>query len=74
VDYVAKAAISKSPDGKGGITVPLHVSGPYTQIKYTLDYGAMIKEAVKQKVDAKVESKKEELKKKLNEQLKGLFK
>jgi len=74
VDYVAKAAISKTPDGKGGITVPLHVSGPYTQLKYTLDYGAMVKEAVKQKVDAKVESQKEELKKKLNDKLKGLFK
>jgi AsmA protein len=74
VDYNAKASISKTPDGKGGITVPLHVSGPYTQLKYKLDYAAMVKEAVKQKVDAKVESQKEELKNKLNEKLKGLFK
>lgn len=78
IDYVAKAAITKTPDGKGGITVPLHVSGPYTDLKYTLDYAAMLREAVKQKVDAKVESKKEELKAKAQEQLKsklkGLFK
>lgn len=78
IDYVAKAAITKTPDGKGGITIPLRVSGPYTDLKYTLDYAAMLKEAVKQKVDAKVESKKEELKAKAQEQLKsklkGLFK
>ena len=78
VDYFAKAAIAQTSGGKGGLTVPLHVSGPYTNLKYTLDYGAMIKEAVKQKVDAKIESRKEELKKQLQEQLKeklnGLFK
>ncbi len=78
IDYVAKAAITKTPDGKGGITVPLHVSGPYTDLKYTLDYAAMLREAVKQKVDAKVDATKEELKAKAQEQLKsklkGLFK
>ena len=62
VNYVAKASIAKAPDGKGGITLPVHVSGPFTDLKYTFDYGAMVKDAVKQKVDAKVESKKEELK------------
>jgi AsmA protein len=74
IDYYAKAAIAKSPDGKSGITVPLHVSGPYTGLKYSLDYAAMLKEAVKQKVDAKVEAKKEELKAKAQEQLKEKFK
>ena len=78
IDYVAKAAITKTPDGKGGITVPLHISGPYTDLKYTLDYAAMLREAVKQKVDAKVDATKEELKAKAQEQLKsklkGLFK
>lgn len=78
INYEAKAAIAKTPDGKGGITVPLHVSGPYTDLKYTLDYAAMVKEVVKQKVDAKVDAKKEELKAKAQEQLKnklkGLFK
>jgi AsmA protein len=78
IDYVAKAAIAKTQDGKGGITVPLHVSGPYTDLKYTLDYAAMLKEAVKQKVDAKIEATKEDLKAKAQEQLKnklkGLFK
>jgi AsmA protein len=74
IDYVAKAAIAKTEDGKVGITVPLHVSGPYTDLKYTLDYAAMVKEVVKQKVDAKIESKKEELKNQLQDQLKGTLK
>ncbi len=78
VNYSAKAAIAQASGGKSSLTVPLHVSGPYTDLKYTLDYGAMIKEAVKQKIDAKTESRKEELKKQLQEQLKeklnGLFK
>lgn len=78
IDYVAKAAIAKTPDGKGGIAVPLHVSGPYTDLKFTLDYAAMVKDVVKQKVDAKVEAKKEDIKAKTQEQLKsklkGLFK
>lgn len=78
VAYLAKAAIARTADGKSGITVPVHVSGPYANLKYTLDYGAMLRDAVKQKVDEKIESRKEELKNQLQDQLKdklkGLFK
>lgn len=70
IDYYAKAAIAKTSGGKGGLTLPLHVSGPYTALKYSLDYGLMIKDTVKQKV----ESKKEELNKQMQEQLKGKLK
>ncbi len=45
----------------------MRVSGPFTDLKYTLDFGAMVAEAAKQKVVAK----KEEVKTKLQEQLKG---
>src|SRR5450759_1797264 len=74
IDYVAKAAITKTPDGKGGLTVPLHVSGPYTGLKYTLDYGAMVKDAVNQKVESKKEELKAKAQEQLKEKLKGLFK
>ncbi len=78
VDYRAQAAIARTADGKSGITVPVHVSGPFADLKYTLDYGAMIREALKQKVDEKIESRKQELKQQLQQQLqdklKGLFK
>jgi AsmA protein len=74
IDYVAKAAIAQTADGQGGLAMPLRVSGPYTNLKYTLDYGAMLQDAVKQKMGAKIESKKEELKNQLQDKLKDLFK
>jgi AsmA protein len=73
INYVAKATLAKTLEGQGGkdavggITVPVRVSGPFTDLKYTLDFGAMVAEAAKQKVEAK----KEEVKTKLQEQLKG---
>jgi AsmA protein len=74
IDYIAKAAIAQTADRQGGNAIPLRVSGPYTNLKYTLDYGAMLQDAVKQKMGAKIESKKEELKNQLQDKLKDLFK
>ena len=74
IDYYAKAAIAKSPEGRIGITVPLHVSGPYTGLKYTLDYGAMLKESAKQKVESRKEEFKSQVQDKFKGKLKGLFK
>ena len=74
IDYIAKAAISRTSDGKGGITLPVHVSGPYTKLKYTLNYGAMIRETVKQKVETKKEEIKNQMQEQLQNKLKGLFK
>jgi AsmA protein len=70
IDYVAKATLVKTQGDQGSITVPLRVSGPFTDLKYTLDYGAMVGEVVKQKAEAK----KEEIKSKVQEQLKGKLK
>ena len=50
--------------------MPVRVSGPFADLKYTLDFGGMAGEATKQKVEAK----KEEVKTKLKGGLKGLFK
>lgn len=74
IAYLAKAAIARTSDGKGGITVPVHVSGTFTDLRYKLDYGAMVKEAVKQKADAKKEELKNQLQDQLKSKLKGLFK
>jgi AsmA protein len=73
MNYVAKATLAKTLEGQGGkdavggITVPVRVSGPFTGLKYTLDFGAMVGETAKQKV----EEKKEEIKTRLQDQLKG---
>ncbi|OGT14140.1 MAG: hypothetical protein A3F73_06980 [Gallionellales bacterium RIFCSPLOWO2_12_FULL_59_22] len=75
MNYVAKATLAKTLEGQGGkdavggITVPVRASGPFADLKYTLDFGAMVGEAAKQKV----EMKKEEIKTRLQDKLKGLF-
>ena len=73
INYLAKATLATTLDGQGGkdsvggLTVPVRLSGPFTDLKYTLDFGAMVSGAAKQKIEAK----KEEVKTKLQEQLKG---
>jgi AsmA protein len=77
INYLAKATLASTLQGQGGkdnvggITVPVRLSGPYSDLKYTLDFGAMVSEAVKQKVKTGVKTK---LQDKLKEGLKGLFK
>lgn len=73
MNYVAKATLAKTLEGQGGkdavggITVPVRVSGPFSDLKYTLDFGAMVGDTVKQKVQTEVKTK-------LQDQLKGGFK
>lgn len=68
INYMSKATVAEAVDGKGGsITVPVRLNGPFADLKYTVDYGAIVADIAKQKIDAK----KEELKEKLQEQLKG---
>jgi len=70
MNYVAKATLAKTLEGQGGrdnvggITVPVRASGPFTNLKYTLDFGAMVGDTVKQKVQTEVKTK-------LRDQLKG---
>ena len=78
INYLAKATLAKTLEGQGGkdmvggITVPVRLSGPYTDLKYTIEFGALVSEVAKQKVEAKKEEvKKEEVKSKLQEQLKS---
>lgn len=79
MNYLAKATLAKTLEGQGGkdmvggITVPVRVSGPFADLKYTLDFGAMVGEAAKQKIEAKKEEVKTKVQDKLKENLKGLF-
>lgn len=72
LNYVTKAKLVGSLKGQGGqsdlsgVTVPVRLSGPYSNLKYSLDFGAMIGEAAKQKVKTKLQDQ-------LKEGLKGLF-
>jgi AsmA protein len=79
MNYLAKATLAKTLEGQGGkdavggITVPVRVSGPFADLKYTLDFGAMVGEAAKQKVEAKKEEIKTKVQDQLKDSLKGLF-
>ena len=80
INYLAKATLAKTLEGQGGkdfvggITVPVRLSGPFTDLKYTLDFGAMVSDTAKQKIEAKKEEVKTKLQDQLKSGLKGLFK
>ena len=80
MNYLAKATLARTLEGQGGrdtvggITVPVRVSGPFSDLKYTLDFGAMLSEAAKQKVEVKKQEVKTRLQDQLKNSLKGLFK
>ncbi|MCR4305139.1 MAG: AsmA family protein [Gallionella sp.] len=77
INYTTKATLQKNQGG-GSLLVPVQLSGPFTGLKYKVDFGAMLADVAKQKVDAKVDAAKEDIKAKaqdkLKSKLKGLFK
>lgn len=79
MNYLARATLAKTLEGQGGrdnvggITVPVRVAGPFSDLKYTLDFGAMVGEVARQKVEAKKEEVKTRVQDELKNSLKGLF-
>jgi len=83
INYLARATLAKTLQGQGGsdqvggLTVPVRLSGPFTNLKYKLEFGSMVSDAAKQKIEAKKEEIKAEIKTEAKEQLrnklKGLF-
>lgn len=89
LDYTLKATVVPTLQGQGGpeleqlkgLTVPVRLSGPYSDVKWKIDFGgiagqrkAELKEETKQKLDAKKEAAKEQLKDKAGDRLKNLLK
>jgi AsmA protein len=68
MDYTARAAELKSEGGVSG-TLPVRLSGPFTALKYDVDYAAMLADVAKQKLDEIKANEKHSLKRRL----KGLF-
>ena len=56
------------------ISVPVHLIGPFAELKFKVDYGAVVKDVAKQKIDNKKEELKEQLQEKLKGGLQNLFK
>jgi AsmA protein len=72
VNYATKTTVADSMDAKNGsVTIPVAVQGPYTDLKFEVDYDAVVRNVVKQKINAKIEEKKNELRQNLQEKLKG---
>jgi|CXWL01.1.fsa_nt_gi AsmA protein len=80
INYLAKATLAKTLEGQGGqdsvrgVTVPVRVSGPFVDLKYNLDFAAMVSDETRQKVEAakvavqqKVEVAKEAVKQKVED-------
>ncbi len=77
LNYNAKAIFAKTEQGKTA-TLPVNVSGAFDDLKFKVDYGALLTDVAKQKIDEKKEQVKEEAKGRMQEELKkglkGLFK
>jgi AsmA protein len=75
LNYLAKAAAVATSTGQGGkdlaetrgLTLPVRASGPYTALKYRLEFGSAFSDSARQQVEAK----KEDLKGKLEDRLKS---
>ncbi len=81
LNYLAKAAVVASSAGQGGketadlkgLTIPVRASGPFTALKYKLEYGSVLSDSAKQKLEERREVIKDKLDDKLKEKLKKLF-
>ena len=75
IDYNVKATLADTVDSKSAsISVPVHLIGPFAELKFKVDYGAVVKDVAKQKIDNKKEELKEQLQEKLKGGLQNLFK
>lgn len=80
INYTTKVSFAKTAHGGSG-TLPVYLSGPFTDLKYRVDVGALAASVVKEKVHQKVQAEKakareklrNKAKEKLQERLKHLF-
>jgi AsmA protein len=73
LNYLAKAAVVASSAGQGGkdlgdlkgLTIPVRAYGPFTALKYKLEFGSILSDSAKQKLDETKNELKDKLKSKL---------
>ncbi|BCK86561.1 hypothetical protein MIZ01_0324 [Sideroxyarcus emersonii] len=73
MDYNAKSIFAKTEQGKTA-TLPVNISGTFDDLKYKVDYSALIADVAKQKLDEKKDELKARARDELKKGLKGLFK
>jgi AsmA protein len=76
LDFVVRATLVNTSTGQDGkasglkdLTIPVRLSGPFTQPGYDIQWSAVSSEAIKAALAPKIEEKKAELKGKLQDQL-----
>lgn len=92
LDYTAKATVVSTLQGQGGpelqelkgLTVPVRLYGPFTAIRWKIDFGGMVgnraqelmegkKSQIKAEAQKKIEEQKGKLQEQLQDRLKGLL-
>ncbi|MEO8007761.1 MAG: AsmA-like C-terminal region-containing protein, partial [Betaproteobacteria bacterium] len=81
LNYLAKVAVVASSAGQGGkemgdlkgLTIPVRASGPFTALKFKLEFGSVLSDSAKQKLEEQKEEIMDKLENKLKEKLKKLF-
>ena len=73
MDYNAKAIFARTEQGKTA-TLPVNISGTFDDLKYKVDYNALIADVAKQKLDEKKDELKARARDELKKGLKDLFK
>jgi AsmA protein len=82
LDYTTKATVVGTTKGQGGadleklsgLTVPVHLSGPFDALKYEVNYGAVAADLAKSKAGEKVKESIEKNRDKIEERLGGKLK
>jgi AsmA protein len=81
IDYVTKVAVVGTTQGQGGaelaelrgLTVPVRLSGPFDNLAYKVNYGAVAADLAKSRAGEKIKEKVEQRREKLEDKLKGLL-
>jgi AsmA protein len=85
LDYTTNATVVSTTKGQGGaeleslsgLTVPVQLSGPFDDVKYKVDYGAIAGDLAKSKAGAqvkeKIEQNRDKIEERLGDKLKGLL-
>ena len=66
LDYLVKATLAGTAEGQGGkdnvggLTIPVRLSGPFTDLKFKLDFGAAVSDQAKQQVTAATDAAKQQ--------------
>ena len=79
LNYLVKAAVVASSGGQGGkdlgdlkgLTIPVRASGPFTALKYKLEFGSVVSDSARQQLEEKKDSLKSKIEDKLKSKLLG---